>query len=361
MALGMVTTAIWTDFDKDGLIDLLVVGEWMPITFLKHTKSPLGESVFENVTTSYGFENSQGWWNSILPTSGPKGNPTYLLGNFGKNIRWKASEQSPVIMVAKDFDGNQSIDPVMFQYLGDGMYPVAGRDALVGQVPSWKNRFLKYAEFAQIKKEAFFTKSDLENSIELKVHNFSSSLLFKTENGFELKELPNETQISPVFGMAVSQGLRSQQMLTVGNFYGNETITGRYDTGKGEVLSLNHNDLSIGTIHNSGFNVDGEGRALASLTMGDGSQVYIVSQHQGAVKVFKEQLSKEEVELLVLEKDEFKVEYYQEGNLIRVEEFPYGQGYLSQSSRKIPISKRIEKVVISDFAGNKRTVLFERK
>jgi len=361
MELGMVTAAIWTDFDNDGLIDLVVVGEWMPVTFLKHTKTPSGGSVFENVTTSYGFENSQGWWNSILPVFGPKGNPSYLLGNFGKNIRWKASEESPVIMVAKDFDGNQSVDPVMFQYLGDGMYPVAGRDALVGQVPSWKNRFLKYAEFAQINKEAFFTKSELENSIELKAHNFSSSLLSKTENGFELKELPNETQISPVFGMVVSQDLQSQQILTVGNFYGNETITGRYDAGKGGVLTLNHNNSSIGTIQNSGFNVCGEGRALASLTFRDGSQVYIVSQHQGPVKVFKEKLSKEQVELLVLEKDEFKVEYYQEGNLIGEEEFPYGQGYLSQSSRKIPISKRIEKVVITDFAGNKRTVLFGKK
>lgn len=129
----------------------------------------------------------------------------------------------------------------------------------------------------------------------------------------------------------------------------------------GEVLTLHHNGSAIDMVHNSGFDIDGEGRALANLSMGDGSRIFIVSQHQGPVKVFKEQFPMEDSRILVLGKNEFKVEFFKNGENVGVGEYAYGQGYLSQSSRKVLIPGEIEKVVVSDFSGRPRTVLFESK
>ncbi|MEJ7767389.1 MAG: VCBS repeat-containing protein [Chitinophagaceae bacterium] len=36
---GMITSAVWTDFDGDNQADLVLAGEWMPVSFLKITKA----------------------------------------------------------------------------------------------------------------------------------------------------------------------------------------------------------------------------------------------------------------------------------------------------------------------------------
>jgi enediyne biosynthesis protein E4 len=158
-----------------------------------------GSIQFSDVSDDLAPQNSTGWWNSITSADlNQDGKLEYLLGNLGLNSRWKANPEQPLIMIAKDFDGNNSVDPIMFQYLQDGFFAIPGRDMVVSQVPSWKNRFLAYSGYANTKLEGFFVEGDLEGAIRFNADYFQSAVLESaTNNKFSLKPLPVEAQFAP--------------------------------------------------------------------------------------------------------------------------------------------------------------------
>ena len=134
--IGMICDAIWTDFDNDGWTDLIVVGEWMPITFYKNVKGKL-----QNITSTTGVGNQTGWWNSMVGGDFDNdGDIDYIVGNLGQNSFFRASDQYPVRLYAKDFDKNGSIDPIVTLYLKDQKgvkkeYPALNRDDIISQLP----------------------------------------------------------------------------------------------------------------------------------------------------------------------------------------------------------------------------------
>ncbi len=122
---GLVTSAIWSDVNNDGWTDLVVVGEWMSITFFINNQ---GKSF-----TTLALENSTGWWNSISGGDFDNdGDIDYIAGNLGLNSIYKASVDEPVTIYAKDFDNNGSVDPIICRYIQGKEYPVPPRDALTG-------------------------------------------------------------------------------------------------------------------------------------------------------------------------------------------------------------------------------------
>jgi len=330
--IGMVTSAVWTDFDQDGLVDLIIVGEWMPITFFRQVREN-GGTTFKNISDQIGPSASEGWWNSIYTVGiDHDGKPEYILGNFGKNIRWQADENTPLIMLADDFDGNGSIDPIMFGHLVDGIYPLASRNMLVSQVPSWRNRFLRYDEFAKVNLKNFFTEEQRRNALELKVHEFASVSMKMDDSGkFRTTPLPVEAQFSPVYGIHMDH--IKDQVFLIGNFYGNETVTGRYDASLGTVLEWGEKPQKPISYQESGFKVEGEGRSMAAFTAANGESLIVTLSHQGPLKVFKNTQDSGVKRNATLEKDDFKITFYYSSGRTKTLEVPYGTGYLSQSSR----------------------------
>ncbi|PRY85769.1 VCBS repeat-containing protein [Mongoliibacter ruber] len=356
--LGMVTAALWTDFDQDGLVDLIVLGEWMPITFLKQEREG-NSTAFKDVSKKIGPENSTGWWNSISAIGTDEhGKVQYVMGNAGLNTRWKVSPKTPLVLIADDFDKNGSIDPIMFTHLIDGLYPVAGRDKLVNQIPSWKNRFLKYNVFAKFKLENFFDDNQRQEALELEAREFSSSIMKMDDSGkFVLTPLPIETQFSPIYG--TSYDFSQDQILLIGNFYGNETVTGRYDASIGSVLSQDgKGDFSI-HLQNTGFLHESEGRALVTLTTAEGKVLFISSSHQNDLKAFYSRGTTAKQGVFALEKGDFKVTFVLENRQNKTFEFPYGSGYLSQSTRKIPIPKDCKLIEVTQFDGSTRSITLD--
>ncbi|HKO80111.1 MAG TPA: VCBS repeat-containing protein, partial [Chitinophagaceae bacterium] len=118
--LGMVTSALWTDFDNDSWQDLVVVGEFMPIRFFKNVKG-----IFKEVTDQTGLQNTSGWWNSIVAGDFDNdGDIDYVAGNLGLNGPYKASAKEPVCIYAKDYDKNGRLDPIMCHYTDGTEYMV---------------------------------------------------------------------------------------------------------------------------------------------------------------------------------------------------------------------------------------------
>jgi hypothetical protein len=191
-SVGMVSAALWTDFNNDGYTDLVVVGEWMPVSFFENKAGKLTD-----VTDATGLAHTNGWWNSL--TAGDfdnDGDIDYVVGNLGTNSKYKASPQEPVCVYADDFDKNGTLDPVLCYYLPgqDGgpraAYPTHSRDVLIDQMNSMRKRYPRYAEYALTKAENLFTEEELKNAYIVKSETFYSSYIENTGKGkFTIKAL----------------------------------------------------------------------------------------------------------------------------------------------------------------------------
>ena len=224
--LGMVTSALWTDFDNDGWQDLIVAGEFMPITFIKNEKG-------KSFSTPFTIEHSQGWWNSIVAGDFDNdGDIDYVAGNLGLNGPYKASAQEPVCIYAKDYDKNGRLDPIMCHYLDGKEYIVHARDDINKQITPMRARFRDYSSYAAVTFQQAFRPDEISNAYVVRSETFASAYLENLGKGkFSINNLPIEAQFAPVYGMVSKDfnGDGNLDVLCVGNSYATEVQTGRYD------------------------------------------------------------------------------------------------------------------------------------
>jgi hypothetical protein len=357
---GMITDAIWTDFNNDGKPDLIAVGEFMPITFFKN-----GGNKFTKVEAS-GIENNIGWWNSM--TAGDfdqDGDVDYIAGNLGLNNNYQVSEKSPLKVFAKDFDGNGSVDPVMACYMRQSMdaseihlYPVHFWDELNSQSPKFRNKFSRYKHYSKATMEQLLPQEDLKDALVLEANNMQSSYIENQGNGkFALYALPMPVQVAPVKGL-VSYDINDDgnlDVLMIGNDYGNEVFAGRYDAFTGLVLlGDGKGNFSVMSSATSGFYVSGDAKALARLS-GMKGELFIASQNKDSLKVFSHSRPATFQEFKPEQRDAYAEFVYSDGHKQKVE-FYYGAGYLSQSTRKVRIPKGVKAITVHDSQGKARTV-----
>ena len=284
---GMVTDAIWTDFDDDQSVDLILVGEFMGIRVFKNSEGALMELKGET-----GLSNSEGWWNSIEQGDfDHDGDVDFIVGNFGLNSQLKASVSEPVTLYAKDFDNNGSIDPILCSYIQGKEYPVYSKDDLVGQLSGLKSKYVNYADYADQQITDIFSSEELKDAEILSATNFSSSYLENLGGGkFSLNPLPSIAQFSPIYGILVKDfnGDGHLDVLLGGNFFGNRVKYGRYDANKGVVLlGDGKGDFNPVSTLESGLLVEGEVRDILSVTRVDNSELVLLVRNNMAIKTYK--------------------------------------------------------------------------
>ena len=357
--LGMITDAVWSDFTNDGKVDLIVVGELMPIVFFKNDNSN-----FKIVTT--GIENHKGWWNSIAPSDfDHDGDIDYIIGNLGANNYYHATEKQPVKVFAKDFDKNGSIDAVTACYskMKDGstqLCPVHFWDELNAQSPKFRRQFSKYKGFATATMEKLLTKDDLEGALILEGNDPLSSYIENLGQGkFRIKALPIEAQFAPVLG-ATTYDINNdgnEDVLLVGNDFGNEVFAGRSDAFNGLVL-LGDGRGEFKAIRSieSGFYVPGDAKSLVRIET-DKTSIFVASQNQDSIKAFMPSTMEHHpsISLKAHHQDLYATVNMPDGKVTK-KEFYYGQGFYSQSSRiyKFPINAK--DIVVYNSKGKSRKI-----
>jgi hypothetical protein len=227
--LGMVTDSKYADINNDGIMDLVVVGDWMPISILIGE----GDNKFSNQTTNYNLGKSSGFWNTVEVVDINKdGKLDIIAGNSGLNHKWKADEEFPVKVYLDDFDDNSSLDPIIFyNFFGDPV-PFASRDKLVNSLPYLKKKFLKYNDFVDARDIVSLT--DRKKIFETKLVNEMRSMLYiqDQENKFISQPLPNQLQISSIEDFLVDD----DKIYYVGNFSGYVSELGPSLSNSGGVL-----------------------------------------------------------------------------------------------------------------------------
>ncbi|MEM9819463.1 MAG: VCBS repeat-containing protein [Bacteroidota bacterium] len=329
---GLVCSALWTDFDNDNWTDLIVAGEWMPLTFLKNK-----EGQFENVSAKTGLDHSEGWWNSLIAADFDQdGDMDYVAGNLGLNSRYQASPKEPVRIYAKDYDRNGRVDPVLCHYIEGKNYLAHSRDMLIKQINSMRVRFKTYAEYGNTVFGRSFTKDELSDAYVLQGKNFASSYIENLGNGqFAMRALSSAAQVAPIFGMLAKDvdGDGNTDLMMVGNSYSTEIMVGQYDACKGVVLKGNgKGDFANIPLRQSGFFVDRDAKALAEIHLGNGQSMYIASRNGDQLKAFVATQNKNTTKVKLSTKDRFAFLKSADGRAWKTE-FYYGSSYLSQSTR----------------------------
>ena len=349
--LGMVTSALWTDVDQDGWRDLLIVGEFMPITCYKNNQ---GKSF--TALGKESFAHTSGWWNSI--TGGDfdnDGDIDYVAGNLGLNTRYKGNEKEPLCIYASDYDKSGSIDPVMTMYIQGEKQVVHSWDDMVKQMNPIRARFRTYQPYAEATFDESFSSSEIKSAYVICGEMFESSYIENLGSGkFSVKALPLRTQFSPNYGAAIgdynSDG--NLDLLLVGNSYATEVSTGRYDASIGSYLSGDGkgNFASIG-VQKSGFFVDKDAKGLAKLVTASGHEVILSGINSG--ELIAHTTIQTNTYYQAQQGDSYAILRYVNGDVQR-HEFYFGSTYLSQSSRTISIPDSIVSLEVYDFLGNKK-------
>jgi hypothetical protein len=283
---GMVTDAIWTDFNSDEKPDLIVVGEWMPVRMFVNVDNKLKE-----ITGANGISDSEGWWNSIISDDFDNdGDVDYVLGNFGLNSQLKASISEPVSLYVKDFDDNGSVDPILCSYIMGEEFPVFSKDDLVEQLNGLKNKYVSYEDYANEKITDIFSAEELKNTTVLQAKNFSSGYLENLGNNqFQFSALPKEVQLSPVYGMLSGDFNADghKDILLGGNFFGTRVKFGRYDANKGTLLlGDGKGNFKGADVSESGLNINGEVRDIAKVKLANGNDLIIFVRNNKHLECF---------------------------------------------------------------------------
>jgi hypothetical protein len=250
--LGMVTSASWTDYDNDGWVDLIIVGEWMPITIFRNNNG-----TFENITEKMNLKDTTGWWYSLKEGDFDNdGDMDFIVGNLGLNYKYKANEEETFDIYFNDFDKNKTNDIVLSYYNEGQKFPVRGRECSSQQIPAIKKKYENYESFSVATLEDIYTEDDLEKSLHYQVKSFASVYLENKDGGFVLHQLPNLAQISNINQILVNDFNNDSNLDIVigGNLYASEVETPRNDAsiglflagdGKGSFKPVNGRDSGL--------------------------------------------------------------------------------------------------------------------
>jgi hypothetical protein len=356
--IGLVCDAIFTDFDNDGWSDLIVAGEWMPLTFFKNNNG-----VFRNITQQTGTGSETGFWNSIAPGDFDNdGDIDYIVGNMGQNTFYRASKQYPVNIYAKDFDNNGNYDALPSLYLFDdeGMrheYPAHTRDDLIKQMIGMRSKFQNYKLHANATMDQLFTPDDLKDALVLKANNFKTCYFQNMGNAkFEITALPALAQLSTINGMVTGDFNDDGNLDIVmnSNDFGTETTVGRYDALNGLYMQGDgKGNFSVRSIAESGIYIPGNGKAIVKMRSANGKCLVVASQNRGPLKVLKSKSDSKPIS--VLPSEVCALITYKDGRSHK-QELYYGASFLSQSGRFIPAGSLVKSIELTDSKGNKRKI-----
>ena len=283
---GMVTDLQWTDLDGDGTNELVVVGEWMPVSIFKMQGKGL-----KNVTSQYGLEKSNGIWNRLaIADLDNDGDMDLVTGNLGLNTRFIGSADAPMRVYASDYDQNGTIDPLVTTFENGKEFPFVDKTIITKQMPVLKKKFLYSKDYARATIQDIWSEKELEEALILNCYTVETCWWENRNGKFIRHAFPRQVQASPIMGILVSDfnGDGNPDILMAGNKYGMEVESGHCDAGTGVLLTGDGtgNFKYISNLE-SGFWAMGEVRDLA-LIHGPGNRRFVVvSNNNGPAQIYR--------------------------------------------------------------------------
>jgi hypothetical protein len=288
LSAGMVCTALWADTDNDGLDDLVIAGEWMPLRIFANRKTKFTETE----TSKNSLGPYSGWWNSLAAGDFDRdGDIDFIAGNEGINTFYRASPKEPVRMIAKDFNSDGTFDPLMGYYIQGVAYPSVPRDALNQQVIQFRRKFPHYIDYAKVTFDELLSDEEKKDAYSVQATYLQSAYIENQGNGqFKITALPLAAQIAPVFGIVVTDINADQNpdVILTGNFFPNEVNMGRQDASTGLLLIGNGKGGFLPqTPAESGLMIRGDARTARLLRNGRHGQLLLTAIHSKGINLHR--------------------------------------------------------------------------
>ncbi|PSL31540.1 VCBS repeat protein [Dyadobacter jiangsuensis] len=288
LSAGMVCAALWADTDKDGLDDLVIAGEWMPVRVFKNQKTKLRET--ESVKNS--LSPYSGWWNSLAAGDFDRdGDIDFIAGNEGTNTFYRASDREPITLIAKDFNNDGTFDPLMGYFIQGVSYPSVPRDALNQQVIQFRRKYPHYIDYAKATFDDLLSAEEKKGAHSVQATFLQTAYIENKGNGrFEVKALPVEAQVAPVFGIVVTDvnADHNPDVILSGNFYANEVNMGRQDASTGLLLlGDGKGAFSPQKPGKSGLLLQGDARSSTLLQGPKGQRLLLTAMHSKGVTIHR--------------------------------------------------------------------------
>jgi enediyne biosynthesis protein E4 len=283
--IGMVTSAVSADIDGDKTNELIIVGEWMPITIFKKNGK-----TYKNVTHTFGFDKTSGWWNKIIASDlDSDGDTDFVIGNLGLNYKFSASKSHPFMVYANDYDHNGTNDVFLAKHYKNREVPIRGKQCSSQQLPQISQKYKTYKEFAKADIRDMIGTND-SRGIKFEVQEFSSVILENDKGKLKLKKLPTEAQFSVINGIVVEDFNKDgiKDILIAGNKFEVEVETTRADASVGSLL-LGKKDKTYTTLNylESGFFVPYNVKDLQKIKISDGKWGVLTAINNDKLKLFK--------------------------------------------------------------------------
>jgi hypothetical protein len=289
---GLITGAVFTDFNNDKKPDLVICGEWMPVRFFVNEKGKLNE-----ITANNGLEKMNGQWRSLQATDlDSDGDIDFIAGNIGLNNKFHVTANQPLKLYAGDFDANKSADLIPAYYIKNNqeeyeLFPALDRTQLADQLASIKKKFLLHTDYAKTNIRQLLETIHATDMVEKDCQTTASVWIENTGNGkFVMHPLPLETQFAPVNTILTSDmnGDGNTDILLAGNEYQNEVSTGSYDASYGLFLKGNGKGVFTAVIpRQSGFILDGDVKCLKEIQNKKNERFILAAINDNRVRCFK--------------------------------------------------------------------------
>jgi hypothetical protein len=283
----MVSSAAWTDYDGDERLDLIVVGEWMPVTVFRQEGGR-----FVDATQQAGLAGTNGWWNSVtaVDLDGDR-RQDLILGNLGLNSYIRASREEPARLYVHDFFQNGALEQILTFYKNGVSYPLAGRDELVRLMPQLRSKYVSYRSFGASRINDILPAGELRDARVLEARVFASSVaLTQRIPGFHLYPLPTEAQFAPVYASLTGDftGDGHEDILLGGNFHGVTPVRGRYDASYGLLLRVRRpGQFTPIDMEESNLVIDGQVRKMKRLRTANMAGLIVVARNNDKLQILQ--------------------------------------------------------------------------
>lgn len=284
--IGMVTDAEWIDLDDDGWPELILSGEWMPITIFKNNDGKL-----INKTKDYGLSKFIGWWYSVKALDVDNdGDLDIVAGNLGLNHKYQATDESPFEVYANDFDENGKNDIVLSYSKEKKSVPLRGRECSSQQVPAIAKRFESYRSFAGADLEEIYGEYMLQNALHYKANTFGHFWFENIDGVFKKQHLlPIQSQFSSINAIEEFDYNADEypDLFVTGNLYAAEVETPRSDSGLGMVLIGSPNGFEAITSNITGLFARGDIKDIEPLQLANGMLGFLIGVNDGKPRLLQ--------------------------------------------------------------------------